>query len=275
MVRWPALALVLTTALFAGCTDAGTDGDQLRLADGTTLDVTGGVSATTGAIAGVVVDEAIRPIAGAFVTLQATQANATTDDNGVFRFTDLQPAFYAFQVTAAGFLPIQGSADVLANTVTPAKVQLIQDLSPQPYHQTYAYDGLMQAWAGIGQFAAEIFLEGGSGLCDCRLTVQPEGNLTDAVVEAYWTHSLPDPAGLAEYYLSVEEVGPDGFLETQYCFSPCLMHLTASDMAWLGGPIEARLDGADAWPSYNQQIQLYVTLFYNGPAPVGWTLNGA
>lgn len=269
----PLALLAVLGLLLAGCSDKAPVDDGLRLPDGSTVPLDGsGTSATTGAIAGVVVDEAIRPVPGALVSAIGVDATATTDDSGVFHLGDLAPGFLAFTVGADGFLAIQASAEVVAGKVVQSKVQLVRDTSPQPYHQTYALDGLMQAWVGIGQFVAEIVIPGGSGLCNCRLTVQPEGNLTDAVVEAVWEQSFPDPAGLAEYYLSVEEVDDDGFLETQYCYSPCRMHLSAGDMDWRGGPIEARLDGADAWPSYNQQIKLFVTLFYNGPAPQGWTL---
>lgn len=53
------------------------------------------------------------------------------------------------------------------------------------------------------------------------------------------------------------------------------MHLDADAVDYLGGEIEARQDGADFWPPYNQKINLYITLFCNGPAPADWTLDGA
>lgn len=254
-------ALATLLLLMAGCFAGSGDAPE-----GETF-----VSEATGAVAGVVVDEAIRPVPG--VTLTTLDGrNATTDDGGLFLLPNLEPGFYALAVRADGYLPVQASADVAAGETTSIKVQLYVDPAPKPYYSIHPFEGFMQAWGGIGQFVAEIFLDNGTGLCNCRLEVQPDANATEFIIEAFWEHSFADPAGLAEYYLSVEEVGEDGFLETDYCYSPCRMQLSAQAVDYAGGAILARLDGADAWPSYNQQFQLFITVFYNGPAPEGWSV---
>ena len=268
------LALAAAAGLvLAGCTGGKPERDTLVLADGTEVELDGaGTSATRGAIAGVVVDEAIRPVPGALVALAADPTvNATVDDAGVFLLGDLEPGLQVLSVSAAGFFPIQTSVDVAAGETSRVKVQLPVDARPQPYHDTVKLDGFMQAWAGIGQFVIEVVVDGGSGLCNCRIQVQPTGNVSDFVIEAFWEESTPDPAGLAEFYLSVSEE-PGGFLETDYCYSPCRMQISADAVDYAGGVVEARLDGADAWVSYQQQFTLFVTTFYNGEAPDDWSI---
>src|SRR5688500_6733156 len=59
---------------------------------------------TRGHIAGVVVDQAIRPIEGARVRLPGLDLERVTDRDGSFGFVDLHPGPYFIQANATGFL---------------------------------------------------------------------------------------------------------------------------------------------------------------------------
>ena len=220
-----------------------------------------------GAVAGVVVDDAIRPIAGATVSM-AGETLGQTDDEGIFILDALDPGLVIFMVSADGYVPIQTSADVLAGETAQVRVQLPRDDSPQPYRVTYAHDGFMQAWGGIGQFFVENAAE--SGLCNCRVYFTPEPNATTIVYEAYWEYTLPDPGGLAEFYWVVEQPDGDGY-DADYCFSPCVKHLSFEGYT-PGVETYARLDGPDLAAAFQQPFQLFVTVWHNGPAPADWTL---
>src|SRR5690242_11814314 len=77
---------------------------------------------TRGHIAGVVVDEAIRPIAGAKVRLPGLDLERTTDRDGAFGFVDLLPGPYYITFNATGYYPAQTVLEVKDDEFTRAKV---------------------------------------------------------------------------------------------------------------------------------------------------------
>ena len=258
---------LLTLTLLAGCSGADRQGPPEGLPE---------VAPTEkgkGALGGVVVDEAIRPVAGAVVTLASLGLNVTTAEDGTFAWTALEPGTYFLAASAPRFTAVQTSADVVAGETRFVRMQLTADQSPVPYHETYHHTGYMQAWAGIGQFFVEATQDNGSALCDCRLYFTPVEGLSEAVYEAFWDWTLPDPGGLAELYWVVEQIEGDAYRE-DYCFSPCHAVIAGSEFT-SGVQAYARLDGPDAWVAYQQQFELYMTLFYNGDAPEGWSIAAA
>jgi hypothetical protein len=262
-MRGAALAMALLTAFLAGCSGGGKDDGPGSPLDGVDVQPVG---EGKGAVAGVVVDEAIRPIAGAEVSM-AGEVVATTGDDGVFVLDALDPGLAVFAVSAEGFFPIQTSADVLPGETSQVRVQLPRDARPQPYHVTYALDGFMEASTGYAQTYVED--AAATPLCDCRLVFTPEPNATTLVYEAYWEHTLPDPGGLAEYYWIVYQTEGEGGDEG-YCLSPCVQQLGFGGFT-PGAEVVARLDSPDT-PVFQQPFKLFVTVFYHGEAPDGWTL---
>lgn len=265
----PAAATLLALMLLAGCTGGGGGGDTGGPAP---PDVEVDPDSRFGAISGVVVDEAIRPVAGAVVQLISSGRNTTADEAGQFSFTQLEPGFYAMTATAPRFLATQASADVLSGSTAKVRVQLQPDPSPVPYHVTYQHDGFMQAWATIAEYEFQELAGQAAPLCDCRLNFTPEAKPTTLVYEAYWEETTPNP-GPFEYYWVVEQE-ETGARAEDYCTSPCYADLSGAGFE-AGVPAYARLDGPDEWVVANQPFELFVTLFYNGEAPDGWSVRDA
>lgn len=260
--------------LIAGCSGGeGGKRDGFDLADGSRVDLDVEPTATgKGAIAGVVVDDAIRPIRDALVQAPGPGLSASSDETGVFVFNDLEPGTYILSISAPGYLAIQTSADVVADESTPVRVQLPMDNSPKPYLQTLHHDGFIQAWAGIAQFFIEAQLDEGSALCKCRLWFTPTETPVDVVYEAFWEYSMPDPLGFGEMYYVIEEPTGEGY-ESGYCYSPCRHQFGYEDGSFKAGTeAYARLDGPDFWPAVNQEFDLFVTLWFNAEAPDDWTI---
>jgi hypothetical protein len=270
-----ATGLLLAAAL-AGC--SGDDGGQDGLRIGSrTVSVSAAPQDGKGAVAGVVVDEAIRPVPGANVSV-AGAVVARSGDDGVFVLVDVEPGTLVMTVSAPGFLEIQTTAEVAAGQTASVRVLLARDDRPVPYHVTHSHDGFMQAWGGIGQYYVEESVPGGTATCTCRVYFALEPNATMLVYEAYWEGNVPDPAGQAEYYWvvqQVDEAGADaGGRDDGYCFSPCIERVSLRDY---DPALEtyARLDGPDVWPAFQQTFQLFVTVWANGEAPADWSLGSA
>ena len=265
-----AALLPLLAVLLAGCSG---DGGGKAGNGPSPADVDPG-STVLGAISGVVVDDAIRPIPDAKIVLadQGRDVEAVTDAEGLFSFTDLQPGFYAMSASARLYLPTQATADVVAGETAKVKVQLLRDPTPQPYHITLKHDGFMQAWGTIAQFEVENLQE--SGACDCRIYFQPDPDPTTFIVEATWEESVPNPAGPSEFYWIVEEPADveGDMYEADYCTSPCYTDVSAGGSAYQGGQVMVRLDGPDEWVEVQQPFTLFVTTWYNGEPPQGWSV---
>lgn len=132
--------------LLAGCAGSPAASDE-PVADFSELELD--ASATTGVIRGVVVDEAVRPVAGALVSLRidgAEPRDAETSDQGLFGYDGLAPGTYFFQVTRAGYASAQGNAEVVAGVTEPpiVKVLLAADPTSRPFYEAYTWDGYIE-----------------------------------------------------------------------------------------------------------------------------------
>ncbi len=141
-----AVAVLLATVL-SGCADkgGGEPNEPEPALDG--LDVT--ATKDTGAIRGVVVDAAIRPLANATVELLITGGDprtTTTNLGGAFGFSEVPPGSYFLRATKAGYSPAQVNVDVEAGVSRPkpVNIQLQADPSTAPYLQEFAFKGFIE-----------------------------------------------------------------------------------------------------------------------------------
>lgn len=267
-----AMVLVLGPVL-AGCSepDAAADAAGIELAE-----VDNSVS--RGSISGVVVDEAIRPLAGVNLTLLGPQTPATSDDDGLFVFTDLEPGLYTVSAaphkSADGrlFLGIQTTAEVRAGETAKVKLVLPPDPTPQPYHVTYKFDWYDEAGVALVDFAVDLF---GRGIvpvpfCDqCYFEFTSDANVTQFVVEATWTDSVAPPHKESEYYWTVYALTV-GDYASDYFYNPGRAVVEGSafpgETEWA-----VNLAAEEEWITLQQKAQLFVTAFYVAPAPDGWS----
>lgn len=144
----PALALAATAvALLAGC--AGPPG-AAEGPDGARGDAAGIE------LHGVVVDEALRPVAGAHVTAGPGLANTTAAD-GTFAFPGLPAGVYVVRAAKAGFAEATTQVVLAETQEAPlVKLVLIADASSLAFVETYAIDGFVECGIHfiVGYFAA-------------------------------------------------------------------------------------------------------------------------
>jgi hypothetical protein len=135
-LRLTLAVLLLTGMALAGCSTkpssgpGGTDSSSLQ---GVHVSAT----STTGIIRGVVVDTAVRPVAGVQLSVKAGDKTLTTNSTaaGGFGFQGLDPGTYFVKAHKAGYNDAQASAEVKANDDNPSLVRI--GLEPNPSTRAY------------------------------------------------------------------------------------------------------------------------------------------
>jgi hypothetical protein len=106
-----------------------------------------GVTATTGAIRGIVVDPAIAPIAKVRVTLHLPAGGnrtASTDGGGRFAFGDLAPGTYVVAFDHLLYEATRTAVEVKAGVdPPPTRVQMTPLFTATPYHEQVKYKGTL------------------------------------------------------------------------------------------------------------------------------------
>lgn len=217
---------------------------------------------TRGHLAGVVVDQAIRPIEGAIVRLPGLDLERTTDRDGSFGFVDLHPGPYFLTVNASGYYAAEAVLEVDADEFTRAKVILTPIPPPEPYHVTQSFRGFADLSDSVFGFG---FL---CGRCDFDFYLDHEG-LKSVVLEAVLE-------GGTESNGFYHDFGPYECCGSSYSSgeesNPMLVTVRGEDV---GQDERYRLDvypTSFPAPELSRRFDVYVTAFYNEPAPTGWSI---
>lgn len=267
------MGLFLLAALLAGCTspEPKATGDDPFASLGSEVTV----DAKTGAIAGVVVDEAIRPVGNASVVLVAPPRNTTTDAEGRFAFEGLEPGVYFMQVEARRFEGAQVSVDVVAGEPSTVRILLVALTTAEPYLVTVQFRGRIENYAGFANFVAEV-LAPGTIACTCAFDVPVDGNLSMFILEAFGQVALANPGTPAtvpgDAYWEVMANGTSGSLrDSAYSEFPIYETFDAEETLEGSGLLGVRIT-CGVWPCLSMDYDLFVTLFYHEEAPEGWTI---
>lgn len=274
------LCLAALAALIAsGCSSPAADQTpEVKLGDGTSVELAEpDNTATRGSISGVLVDEAIRPIAGAAIDLVGL-GPTSTDDAGLFVFVDLQPGLYTLKVMGGNYSGIryrdaEVATEVRAGETAHVRVFMIRDLTPFPYHaDTLKFDGFMEVDNGLVNFALGLTGSPPPGWCTCNWTFTAEGPVSTIVSELSYnptTTANPAPLGSWVVFMTGDNGGATGI----GCgTNPCIYH-SEYDSFFDNETRDFTLTVSSDpyWVSINQAFQVYITLFYVDPAPGGWS----
>jgi hypothetical protein len=180
-------------ALLAGC--AGGAGDDatasLKEAEAAAENLEVEATATTGVIRGIVVDDALRPLAGANVTLAGGSSTQTTEA-GAFGFDGLEPGTYFLTASLADFTTVQQSAEVEAGVSDPALVRILLVAIPR---QTPFIEAFQERMYVSGAVSTPVLLVrasdliGEEGNFSFRIDITPNGTVAQA--EFSWESTSP------------------------------------------------------------------------------------
>lgn len=126
-----------------------------------------------GSITGVVVDEAIRPIAGALVEVLGPSAaepglSSLTDGEGRFTLLGVDPGVHIVRASHGLYATQQQTVEVRdgAEEGVQAKFQLVRVILEDPYAQIQAFDGFLVCSVGFSLYASEECGEGAGVPCE-------------------------------------------------------------------------------------------------------------
>lgn len=172
------LAGLLLASAVAGCSGAG-GRDPAAGVDFSGL----GLEATdaTGILRGVVVDAAVRPVAGVRIDARGPGGAAsvsTSNAQGAFGLDGLAPGDWFVAANKSGYRPAQASARVEAGVGEPPVVKLLLEADPAtaPYVNAFTFDGFLEC-----SFRAVVI---GYALCS--------GTANDRFAQNYTPDSVPD-----------------------------------------------------------------------------------
>jgi hypothetical protein len=254
------VALLSTLSLLAGCVEPVTEGgdpDATAAVD-SMAEAARALTDESGHIAGTVTDAAGLALAGAHVVLDGA-ASADTDDGGRFAFVDVAPGDHVLTVTKAGYLDAASVAvPVDAKAIARPAIVLAEPV-PEAYNETTTFTAFVEASA----FGGVPFS------CHCWFDVPLATGATEAVLE------VVNEGGFAisdEYRYTVSTAPKDengtwgyaGGWMTPYSPARVPTDVLADAVA---ASIEVVPEGIAAESLYT----VYVTVFYNGPAPDGFT----
>jgi hypothetical protein len=221
MVARSLLVVILLSwvlAGLAGCADA----DAPAVAD----------SPVPGSLRGVVVDEAIRPVAAAMVSVPALPglAPVPSGEDGLFEIAGLAPGVILIQVAKEGYLAAVVQAEVAADGAGDlVQVQLARDAEAAPYAVVESFEGFIDCGVGssavfgftfacqnTAQAAFPVLCNGSppvppTGVClptvDPYLYPQSTGNMSMVQTELVWT---PSSAGSSDLLLLTQVLDANG-----------------------------------------------------------------
>jgi hypothetical protein len=276
--RWA--ALVVVGAFLAGCADPG------RVAAGIPLDARGDPLPT---LQGTVVDEAIRPLAGATVRFLGTDVSALTDDAGHYEIHRATAKAEDILVTASkpGFEPLTHQVQVSGHRSSKADFRLALDGDLVPHQDVLQHSGRLRCAVGLAGAGQTTGLD-----CEADRRVDdqvpawiweinPTPNLAGAVVEVDWEATTPSTETLRAWLRAPMAGGQGGEVVAEATGkSPLRLELSPAQAQGMGRwtainlyvDLAEQQGGSPGLDATGQGFDAFASLFYVEPPPAGYRI---
>lgn len=154
MDRRVAVALLLVATLLAGCSGGKAKKADDGIDEGSFDELDLVATKETGVIRGIVIDEAINPIADVNISVVGPLGMSglvKSNAEGAFGMDGLEPGSYFLTATKPSYQGVQTAVDVVAgiSDPDPVKVLLVADPSSVPYPNQYVMEGFITCSARI------------------------------------------------------------------------------------------------------------------------------
>ena len=290
-MRLPLVVGVLALSL-AGCATEPEPTPAEGLGEAVQVEVT----ETTGAIRGVVVDDAIRPLAGVLVALAPGERFANTTEAGVYTFSNLEPGTYFVSASRFGYSSAQQSVEVVAGDREPpvVKVQLVRDPTQRAYVVSQQFTGFIMctssvvALCGAPNVVSNVLLCPAFNICQGNVTDDRFGwdffyepNATYIQSEIVWSSTQPLSTQLSLQMETIVGCDAEDYERTVAGDSPIINYALADEIAAaeIGGEcsifhslFSGDTAGTPLGATLQQKYEAYSTAFYGYTPPEGWSV---
>jgi hypothetical protein len=295
-----ALLATLSVLLLSGCATTGSTGS---IDPGAFKDV------PVDGIRGIVVDQAIAPIAKVTVSLALPAGNqtATTDAQGRFTFGGLAPGTYFLSLTHLLYKPVKTSVEVKAGAAPQiTRVQMEARFTAKPYSEQFKFKGIIACGYNAVLVTAPCLTDYSTIACAGGCVPQAHDTLTHAqgdnrafgssvsqdwqtiVLELVFKpngQGTSDRMGVllsyhnrtaADWFATADGVSPvkvrleTGVKDPSEQGTPELLAPQGRNDLLILGSIAAS-EGQNFGAGVNQEFQVFQTNFYNAKPPEGWS----
>lgn len=253
--------LAVLFALLAGCGEKAQT--QVEVA-GQIVELEEPLKPGNGIVAGIVGDDAIYPLPGAVIRIMGLELSATSNDNGQFAIVDVPPGIYILEGSKKDHKSVQTTVDVQPDKVAKA-VLLLERVPPtDPYHITFPHEGHVELGGAYGSGGLNSNTSFGFSLDDSQAVT--------VVLESKWTGTFVATGQREPLVYTITDVGFRIIAEDE-ATNPFVLHLDARVLA----PhklftVSIEQNRPDPLVVYQAHSKDFVTVFYNEPAPPGWSI---
>lgn len=259
-----AAALLLAALALAGCANGGPGGTvEVEVGPGHVVEFEEPPKPSHGIVSGIVGDDALYPLPEATVIVVGMGLTGVSDKNGRFAILDVPTGLYILEGRKKDHETVQTTVDVQPGEIARA-VLLLGRLPPtDPYHTTVQQDAFVE-------FAAPLF--GAIGRNTTLEFSRDPSRAVTLVAESTWEGTIQSTVDKPLTYTLEER--DLRVIVTDAAANPFVLHLDARIL-----PPEQDAFRLTVEPRWSDPVvmvqargQVFATLFYNAPAPPGWSI---
>ncbi|HJQ92875.1 MAG TPA: carboxypeptidase-like regulatory domain-containing protein [Candidatus Thermoplasmatota archaeon] len=261
----PLLAAILSSTALAGCSQASGEPVEVEVAPGQVVTVSEAPKPTHGIVSGIVGDDALYPLPNATIWVLGLNLSAKTDGSGRFAMVNVPAGLYILEGSKKDHATVQTTVDVQPGETSRAVLLLARVPSTDPYHVTFRQEAFVEVRTAGLSFNGEN--------TTMSFSLDPSRALT-LVLESAWEGVIQSTEEQPLNY-ELQEVGLRTILADR-ATNPFTLHVDARILPPGNDRFLFSVEPGSLEPTVMAEAhgELLATLFYNEPAPPGWSVLG-